>query len=128
MAIHSIVVVAAQTGKPIKIIEDIMKKCLAKRLTEDFSGCVELYPICQFAEKFGFSYHCTHPNHQKFVEYTYTYKSSADMIRLYHELRETRREQFHTKLGISVDEHYLNTMSSMKAGAVATASKHISTS
>ena len=82
-----------------------MKKCLVKRFTEEYSGCLVLYPKCQYAEKFGFSYHCTHPNHQKLVENTYSFKKSIEMILLYQELREIRREQFHVKLGMSVSEY-----------------------
>jgi hypothetical protein len=87
-----------------------MGKCQTRRFTEEYSGCMELNPTCTYAEKSGFSYNCTHPNHLNFSVCNDAYRDGYEIIKLYDELRETRREQFHAKLGTSLDEYYSYTM------------------
>jgi hypothetical protein len=72
-----------------------METCLTKSLMYlEVSGCLLENPTCCYANKFGFSYLCRHPDHAKFNAVTIGTLSNKQSAELYNELRKKRREEF----------------------------------
>lgn len=72
-----------------------MKKCLTLALLySEASGCLVKNPACSYANKFGFSYLCSHPDHSKFNAVTTCVLSKSEAQELYEELRIKRRDEF----------------------------------
>lgn len=81
-----------------------MSRCIVKPLTEEFSGCLKEEPGCPYAAKFGFSYHCQHPDHLKLAKDSLSSFDRVELYRRYRELRELRRKKFIKDLGMPVQE------------------------
>lgn len=72
-----------------------MGTCLTQQLLYvKVSGCLLEYPTCCYADKFGFSYLCRHPDHAKFNAVTSGVLSKNESEELYVELRNKRRDEF----------------------------------
>jgi hypothetical protein len=70
-----------------------MSKCQTIAFLPEFSGCLVANPTCGYAVRFGFSYHCEHPNHLDFYPVNDPEVNLADLPNLYRELKEARRLQ-----------------------------------
>lgn len=72
-----------------------MKGCLTKKLVfREVSGCLVEKPECSYARKFGFSFVCLHPDHQKFHVHVSGVMSRIEANERYEELRVKRHDEF----------------------------------
>ena len=71
-----------------------MHECLTIPFMSEFSGCLVENPTCQFAVRFGFSFHCEHPFHQDFQTSDDRSIDHADLQQRYRDLREARRRAY----------------------------------
>ena len=72
-----------------------MNTCLTKELVfKEVSGCLVENPTCGFAQKFGFSFVCRHPDHVKFHAHTSGALTLREVIERYDVLKEKRRDEF----------------------------------
>lgn len=72
-----------------------MKTCHTKQLVfKEVSGCLVEKPECNYAIKFGFSYVCRHPDHDKFHVHVSGIMTRGEAIERYESLRLKRREEF----------------------------------
>jgi hypothetical protein len=72
----------------------IMNECLTIPFLQEFSGCLVENPVCRFAARCGFSYHCEHPNHKEFHRKDPTPDERAELLSRYKELKESRRRKY----------------------------------
>ena len=76
-----------------------MEECLTKQLLLlGASGCLVEKPHCGFADNFGFSFLCGHPEHTKFQAHAAGVLSHEEITARYDALRRNRRDEFTAKL------------------------------
>jgi hypothetical protein len=68
-------------------------ECLTMPFLPEFSGCLVENPCCGFAVRFGFSYHCEHPNHKQFHPTEDSSVARVELPIIYRNLKEARRSQ-----------------------------------
>lgn len=72
-----------------------MGTCLTQQLLYlEVSGCLHESPACCYADKFGFSYLCRHPDHAKFNAVISGVLSKNESEELYVALRNKRRDEY----------------------------------
>ncbi len=76
-----------------------MKKCLTKKLLfSEVSGCLIEKPECSHANKFGFSFICSHPDHAKYHAHVTGALTESEAFELYATLKLKRRDEFISSL------------------------------
>ncbi len=71
-----------------------MCECLTKPIMPDYSGCLVENPTCQFAVRFGFSYHCEHPQHMDFHMIDANFQHQKGHNERYRDLKESRKKEY----------------------------------
>jgi len=71
-----------------------MCECMTKPIREEYSGCLVEEPSCKYAERFGFTYMCHHPQHKDFFLSNSPDKQHLDAASIYKGLKESRRNEY----------------------------------
>lgn len=71
-----------------------MKTCLTIKLLPEASGCLAEKPECGYAQQFGFSFICLHPDHRQFYAHVSGALTKDEALKRYYRLKHGRREQF----------------------------------
>lgn len=71
-----------------------MKTCLTMKFLSGASGCLIEKPQCGYAQQWGFSFICNHPDHAEYNAHVDGCLTRDEALQRYNSLKQKRRNEF----------------------------------